>query len=215
MMTIQRPNIIHGFTLTELMVGLAITSIGMAAFLPRLHQQIRQTSVDSYTSKIESGIIQMKANMVSRQGSCRIQLPAGAGSETEIMPRALESLVIDDDPLNPEAWCPPPTVDMGGLSMKPTQTRFLNLKNSLSEHQHNDIRLLIAPEQISMNTIGGVTAPEASFDPTPLTIRIRSRGLMAKKKGLERCLQLEVMTGTLIRGTWKGKDFDTGQCTQS
>ena len=215
MMRIQRPNKIHGFTLTELMVGLAITSIGMAAFLPRLQQQIRQTSVDSYTSKLESGIIQMKANMVSRQGSCRIQLPAGAGSEAEITPRALESLVIDDDPLNPEAWCPPPTVDMGGLSMKPTQTRFLNLKNSLSEHQHNDIRLLIAPEQISMNTIGGVTAPEASFDPKPLTIRIRSRGLMAKKKGLERCLQLEVMTGTLIRGTWKGKDFDTGQCTQS
>ena len=58
-------------------------------------------------------------------------------------------------------------------------------------------------------------SPRASFDPTPLTIRIRSRGLMAKKQGLERCLQLEVMTGTLIRGTWKGKDFDTGQCTQS
>ena len=70
----------NGFTLTELMMSLAITSIGMAAFLPRLQQQIRQTAVDSYTSKIESGIIQMKANMVSRQGSCRIQLPAGAGS---------------------------------------------------------------------------------------------------------------------------------------
>lgn len=210
-----RPKGDYGFTFTELMVGLAITSIGMAAFLPMVDQQIKQTAVDSYTSKIESGIIQMKANMVSRQGSCRIQLPAGSGNETEITPFALENLTIDDDPLNPEAWCPPPTTDMGGLSMKPTQTRFLNLKNSLSKHQYNDIRLLISPKQISMNTIGGVTAPEASFDPNPLTIRIRSRGLMAKRKGLERCLQLEVMTGTLIRGTWRGKDFDTGQCTQS
>ena len=90
MMTIQHATKKNGFTLTELMVGLAITSIGMAAFLPSLQQQIRQTSVDSYTSKIESGIIQMKANMVSRQGSCRIQLPAGAGSETESAPLAGE-----------------------------------------------------------------------------------------------------------------------------
>ena len=208
------PTKTNGFTHTELMVGLAITSIGMAAFLPRLQQQIRQTSVDSYTSKLESGIIQMKANMVSRQGSCRIQLPAGAGSETEILPRALESLFIDDDPLNPEAWCPPPTVDMGA-EHEADRNPIPQSQEQPSEHQHNDIRLLIAPEQISMNTIGGVSAPEASFDPTPLTIRIRSRGLMAKKKGLERCLQLEVMTGTLIRGTWRGKDFDTGQCTQS
>ena len=214
-MTIQRTTKNNGFTLTELMVGLAITSIGMAAFLPRFQQQIRQTAVDSYTSKIESGIIRMKANMVNRQGSCRIRLPQGAGTETEITASALENLVIDDDPQDPDAWCPSPIKDINGLYTKRSKTRFLNIKKSLSQHQYNDIRLLIAPEQISMNTIGGVTAPEASFDPTPLTIRIRSRGLMAKKQGLERCLQLEVMTGTLIRGTWKGKDFDTGQCTQS
>jgi prepilin-type N-terminal cleavage/methylation domain-containing protein len=205
----------HGFTLTELMVSVVLTSLGVMTFVPMVEQRVKQTTVDSYTSKIESGIIQMKANMVSRQGSCRIALPNGSGTETEITAKALESLVIDDDPNDPDAWCPPPTTDMGGLSMKPTSTRFLNIKNSLSEHQHDDIRLLITPAEISMNTIGGVTAPEASFDPTPLTIRIRSRGLESRGKGLERCLQLEVMTGTLIRGTWKGSNFDTGQCTQS
>ena len=214
-MNCNQPTRDDGSTLTELIVGISLISIGMAAFLPRIQQQIRQTSVDSYTSKIESGIIQMKANMGNRQGSCRIQLPAGAGTETEITASALESLIIDDDPQDPDAWCPSASEDIKGLNMKRTQTRFLNIKNSLSQHEYNDIRLLITPKEISMNTIGGVTAPEASFDPTPLTIRIRSRGLVANNQGLERCLQLEVITGTLIRGTWQGNDFITGQCTQS
>ena len=119
----------HGFTLTELMVSVVLTSLGVMTFVPMVEQRVKQTTVDSYTSKIESGIIQMKANMVSRQGSCRIALPNGSGTETEITAKALESLVIDDDPNDPDAWCPPPTTDMGGLSMKPTSTRFLNIKN--------------------------------------------------------------------------------------
>ena len=214
-MNCNQPMKQDGFTLTELIVSLAIGSIGIAAFLPRIQQQIRQTSVDSYTSKIESGIIRMKANMVNRQGSCRIRLPQGAGTETEITASALENLVIDDDPQDPDAWCPSPIEDINGLYTKRSKTRFLNIKKSLSQHQYNDIRLLITPKEISMNTIGGVTAPEASFNPKPLTIRIRSRGLAATNQGLELCLQLEVITGTLIRGTWQGNDFITGQCTQS
>ena len=214
-MNCNQPTRDNGSTLTELIIAISLVSIGMAAFLPRIQQQIRQTSVDSYTSKIESGIIQMKANMGNRQSSCRIQLPAGAGTETEITASALESLIIDDDPQDPDAWCPSASEDIKGLNIKRTQTRFLNIKNSLSQHEYNDIRLLITPKEISMNTIGGVTAPEASFDPTPLTIRIRSRGLVSNNQGLERCLQLEVITGTLIRGTWQGNDFITGKCTQS
>ena len=84
----------HGFTLTELMVSVVLTSLGVMTFVPMVEQRVKQTTVDSYTSKIESGIIQMKANMVSRQGSCRITLPNGSGTETEITAKALSLIHI-------------------------------------------------------------------------------------------------------------------------
>ena len=66
-----------------------------------------------------------------------------------------------------------------------------------------------------MTTIGGVTAPDASVDTSPLIIRIRSTSLVAQAKGFERCLKLEPMTGTLIRGTWMGTTFNQGNCKRN
>jgi hypothetical protein len=96
----------------------------------------------------------MKANMISRQDTCKIVFPPGAGGETEITPAALESLQIDDD-----TNCPKPTsmVDADGnnLDMNATDMRFVNIKNSLSPNQASDIRILISPHLISMTTVGG------------------------------------------------------------
>ena len=201
-----------GFTLVELLVAAMISTIAAMAVLPQLEQRFKQSAVDTYTGKLEAGINQIKANMVSRQSSCQIDFPNGAGSENEIKPQDIEDLAIDN-PLNPN--CPKPTNMQGNGSMATTDLRFVNIKHTLSPQQANDVRLLISPATISMNTVGGVTAPEASFDPRPLTIRIRSSSLHAKGKGQERCLKLEVMTGTLIRGSWQGNTFSDGKCTQN
>jgi hypothetical protein len=99
--------------------------------------------------------------------------------------------------------------------MNITDLRLVNIKQTLTPNQANDIRLLISPGSISMTTIGGVTAPDASVSTSPLIIRIRSKSLHSKAQGFERCLKLEPMTGTLIRGTWIGTTFSQGSCNRN
>jgi len=212
-----------GFSLIELLVTIVIGLILAMAATPQLQERFRQSQVDAYTSRLEAGINLMKANMISRQDSCKIVFPAGAGGETEITPAALESLQIDT--VGAATNCPKPTsmVDADGtsLSMNATDMRFVNIKNSLSPNQASDIRLLISPGEISMTTVGGVTAPDASVNPSPLIVRIRSIAMNNQRRGFERCLRLEPMTGILIRGTWP-KDpngsplnFEAGSCTSN
>jgi hypothetical protein len=193
--------------------------LAMAA-TPQLQERFRQSQVDAYTSRLEAGINLMKANMVSRQDTCKIVFPPGAGGETEITPAALESLQIDTVGAN--TACPKPTsmADANGsiLSMNATDMRLVNIKNSLSPNQASDIRLLISPSEISMTTVGGVTAPDAS---SPLIVRIRSIAMNNQRRGFERCLRLEPMTGILIRGTWpkddngSSLDFAAGSCNSN
>ena len=206
-----------GFSLVELLVTIVVGLLLTMAAIPQLQQRLKQSQVDAYTSRLEAGINQMKAGMISRQDACTIEFPAGSGTETEIKPSALESLQIDTQGAGSN--CPKPT-SMGtssgsNLSMNITDLRLVNIKNTLSPNQANDIRLLISPTRISMTTIGGVTAPDASVDTSPLIIRIRSTSLAAQAKGFERCLKLEPMTGTLIRGTWIGTTFNQGNCRRN
>lgn len=206
-----------GFSLIELLATIVIGLIVAMAAIPQLQQRYKQSQVDAYTSRLEAGINLLKAGMISRQDSCTIVFPPGAGSETEIRPSALESLQIDTQGVGTN--CPKPS-SMGSasgsnLSMKSSDLRLVNIKHSLSSSQDNDIRLFITPASISMTTIGGVTAPDANVSTTPLIIRIRSASLKAKSIGFERCLKLEPMTGTLIRGTWIGSTFSQGSCNRN
>jgi prepilin-type N-terminal cleavage/methylation domain-containing protein len=206
-----------GFTLVELLLTVTIGLIAALAVIPQMQQRIRQSEVDAYTSRLEAGIKTMKASMINRQDTCTIVFPIGSGSETEITPLALENLQIDTTGNTSD--CPRPT-DMStasgtSLKMNNTDTRLVNIKGSLSSNQLADIRLLISAPSISMTTIGGVTAPDPSVTNDSLNIRIRSRSLRTQNKGFERCLSLEPMTGTLIRGTWVGGNFGQGTCNRN
>jgi prepilin-type N-terminal cleavage/methylation domain-containing protein len=206
-----------GFSLVELLATIVIGLILAMAAIPPLQQRLKQSQVDAYTNRLEAGVSQMKAGMISRQDACTIVFPSGSGTETEIKPSDLESLQIDTQGAGSN--CPKPT-SMGAssgtnLSMNITDLRLVNIKQSLSPKQADDIRLLISPDSISMTTIGGVTAPDASVSTLPLIIRIRSKSLHAKSQGFERCLKLEPMTGTLIRGTWIGSTFSQGSCNRN
>jgi len=198
-----------GFSLLELLVTLVITVIAATAMIPQLQQRLKQAAVDSYTSRLEAGINQLKANMIGRQDSCTIIFPIGAGTSTEISPAALESMQIDTTEEGSD--CPKPT-EMNGLDMASTDLRMTSLKGSLTTQQKDDVRLLISPASISMTTVGGVSAPDATTSNEPLIIRVRSRTLHSQGRGFERCLRLEPMTGSLIRGTWIGSNFESGNC---
>ena len=213
----QPPKQLSGFSLIELLATIVIGLILAMAAIPQLQQRFKQSQVDAYTGRLEAGINLLKAGMISRQDSCTIVFPLGAGTETEIQPSALENLQIDTQGAGTN--CPKSTL-MGTaagstLSMNNTALRLVTIKHTLTTSQNNDLRLLISPASISMTTIGGVTAPDANVSTTPLIIRIRSASLKAKGIGFERCLKLEPMTGTLIRGTWIGTSFAQGSCNRN
>ena len=213
----QEHNASTGFSLLELLATVVIGLIVAIAAIPQLQQRYKQSQVDAYTSRLEAGLNQLKAGMNGRQDSCTIVFPAGAGNESEIRPSVLEAMQIDTQGAGSN--CPKPTsmgtADGRNLIMNSSDLRLVNSKNTLSASQNKDISLLIAPKSISMTTIGGVTAPDASVSSTPLIIRIRSASLNSRSQGFERCLKLEPMTGTLIRGTWVGATFSDGSCNRN
>lgn len=201
-----------GFSLLELLITMVIIVIAATAVVPQLQQRMKQAAVDAYTNRLEAGINQFKASMIGRQDSCTITFPSPAGTSTEITPLALEELQIDT--VGEGSDCPRPT-GMNGLDMASTDLRIISLKGSLTKQQADDIRLLISPGSIAMTTVGGVSAPDANTSNEPLIIRVRSQSLHRQGRGFERCLMLEPMTGSLMRGTWSGNDFTSGSCRQN
>jgi prepilin-type N-terminal cleavage/methylation domain-containing protein len=200
-----------GFALVELLVAIVIGTIGATAIMPTMRQQSLQTNVDAYTSKIESGLAGMKTNLLMRQGSCELYFPSGAQSNRGIHPNQLEELIIDHP-----SRCPRPAAiqDWNGqtLDMKTTALRLVSQKRTLNSNQGNDLRIIITPQRVSLTTIGGIAAPTAGSNQEALTIRVHSQELKNKGRGFERCIQLEVMTGTIIRGTWHES---SKKCTHS
>ena len=203
-----------GFTLVELLVGIAIISIGAASAIPSLYKQFQQRSVDSYTQKLESGLNQIKANMISRQSSCVIRFPPQATQEPGVAPSQLDNLIINEEAkADEEAECPKPSNMKEGWTMASTKMRMISIRNTQTDSEEENIRIMIQPEAIAFNTVGGVARPSLAFSNKPLVVRIRSLAL--GDNGLERCLYMHPTTGEITSGTWNGSDFTTGECSIS
>ena len=203
-----------GFTLVELLVGIAIISIGAASAIPSLYKQFQQRSVDSYTQKLESGLNQIKANMISRQSSCVIRFPPQATQEPGVAPSQLDNLIINEEAkADEEAECPKPSNMKEGWTMASTKMRMIAIRNTQTDSEEENIRIMIQPEAIAFNTVGGVARPSLAFSNKPLVVRIRSLAL--GDNGLERCLYMHPTTGEITSGTWNGSDFTTGECSIS
>jgi prepilin-type N-terminal cleavage/methylation domain-containing protein len=204
----------NGFTLTELLVTIVIMGITATAVLPQLQKRIEQSAVDSYTDNVEMGLAQLKQNMLSRQVGCTFIFPAGAGTETAVNPIDFEVRTVLDTS-DPEIDC---TSKVGSFS----KLRILNLPRHPGTGQeeaalkaNQKVELLISQAELTLTSIGGVAAPLSSGNQQPFVIRLRSKKLHQQNEGFERCVQLEPMTGTLIRGTWIGSGFGDGVCTQN
>ena len=203
-----------GFTLVELLVGIAIISIGTASAIPTLYRQFQQRSVDSYTQKLESGLNQIKANMISRQSSCVIRFPPQATKEPGVTPSQLDNLIINEEAnIDEEAECPKPSNMKEGWTMASTKMRMIAIKDTQTDSEEQNIRIMIQPEAIAFNTVGGVARPSLAFSNKPLVVRVRSLAL--GDSGLERCLYMHPTTGEITSGTWNGGDFTTGECSTS
>ena len=201
-----------GFTLVELLVGIAIISIGTASAIPTLYRQFQQRSVDSYTQKLESGLNQIKANMISRQSSCLIRFPPQATQEPGVAPSQLDNLIINEEAnIDEEAECTKPSNMKEGWTMASTKMRMIAIKNTQTDSEEQNIRIMIQPEAIAFNTVGGVVRPSLAFSNKPLVVRVRSLAL--GDSGLERCLYMHPTTGEITSGTWNGGDFTTGKCS--
>lgn len=197
----------QGFTLMELVVTAVIVGIGVVAIIPNIMTRIRQSSVDGYAQKLESGLTQLKANMIGRQDTCIINFPNGEVSPSEIDAVTVEESSDEDD--DPD--CPTPD-RMGGASMASTKLRLLKIRNSHTDFEEEDLKITISPSSIALNTIGGVTAPSVTYSSEPLLIRVRSETLHNQGKGHERCIEMERTTGLLISGTWQ---YDKNECLRS
>jgi len=201
----------EGFSLLELLIAIVIGTIGATAIMPTMNQQLLQSSVDAYTNKIEAGLSGLKTNLLMRQMHCELLFPSAAQSSTGIRASQLENMVIDHP-----SRCPKPKAiqDWNGqrLEMKTTTLRLVSQKRTLSNKQQNDLRVTVTPQTLGLTTIGGIAAPAAGSGQKALTIRVRSQELQRLKRGFERCVQLEVMTGTIIRGTWNQR---SRQCSQN
>ena len=216
----SRKDVQQGFSLVELVVAMAIVSIGTMSVIPSIHTRFRQASVDSYTQKLEAGLNQLKANMIGRQDSCTLRFPSG-----EIGPIEIDNLAIEESSDQGDPDCPKPsrmgtysvTDDNGNIikdsngypetemrTMASTKLRLLNIRNSHNNFEAEDLKIKITPDTITINTVGGVVASTQ-----PLLIRIRSESLFKNGKGHERCLEMEPTTGSLNSGTWKNSTCST------
>ena len=206
----------EGFSLLELLVAMAISSLAAMAVIPALQIRHHQQAVDRYSQQLVAGLSQLKATMLSRQDSCIIEFPLGAGTEAEFSPSDLDNLVIEDQDSDAEqANCPRPAAMDGGRSMATTTLRLLPLRNSHSSRDSSDLRILISPASIALSSVGGVIAPSAAYTNEPLILRVRSLRLSNWGRGRERCVVMEASTGQISSGNWQGDSFADGRCQRS
>ena len=78
---------------------------------------------------------------------------------------------------------------------------------------NQDLKILISPEAIAINTIGGVASLAQGSE--PLIIRVRSDTLHQQNKGQERCVVMQPTTGEITSGSWNGSTFGNGYCSRS
>ena len=62
-----------GFSLLELLVGMAIISIGLSAAIPHYQRSIRQGEVDRYTQQLEAGFFGLRAKLGQQKTSCKLK----------------------------------------------------------------------------------------------------------------------------------------------
>ena len=61
-----------GFTLLEMIAGMAIITIGLTAAIPPYLRNMRQGEVDRYTQQLEAGLFGLRAKLGQQKTSCAL-----------------------------------------------------------------------------------------------------------------------------------------------
>ena len=63
----------NGFSLLEMLVGIAIITIGLSATIPSYMRNMRQGEVDRYTQQLEAGFFGLRAKLGRQKTSCTLK----------------------------------------------------------------------------------------------------------------------------------------------
>ena len=136
------------------MVAVLINSIAAMAVNSRCNSAFAERQWIA-TPKVKRSLTQLKANMIGRQDTASSASPM----EPEWKPIHAHRSRSTQDSRRGHEWgrsgCPKPS-KMGGRTIATTKLRLLSIRNTQNDFDNNDLKILISPEAIAINTIGGV-----------------------------------------------------------
>jgi prepilin-type N-terminal cleavage/methylation domain-containing protein len=213
-----------GFSLLELLVGMAIVTIGLSAAMPSYLRNMRQGEVDRYTQHLEAGFFGLRAKLGQQKTSCTINFDT-SGLSNFVAPANLvempddliempEDLVNDHHPDRIEC-CNSDIEDTGrssGCAYGPWIGTLLAQESSDDERtriiRDRSLRLLDREGTPESETVE-ISVNRGSFELTPpgtstmsedLIFLIRSTNTQEQRMRT-RCLQISG-TGTVVRASW-------------
>ena len=205
----------QGFTLTELLVGMAIISIGLTATIPNIHRNMRQGEVDRFTQQLETGFFGLRAKLGQQKTSCTLTF------ETSDINTFSPPKDVLETKSNPELLkcC---DSDIGGCEFSPdiantiiskindqsTDSNRLSTDEELKIKRDRTLRIL-NPEgtaesrqvEVAVNTgTYELTPPGTSTMASDLLVLVRSAN-RTQQRLQTRCLRISG-TGSIYKGSW-------------
>ena len=207
-----------GFSLLELLVGMAIITISLSATIPSYMRNMRQGEVDRYTQQLEAGFFGLRAKLGQQKTSCTLNFDT-SGLNNFAAPADL--VEMKDHPERME--CCNSDIETAGRSSGCAygpEIGTLLAKDSSGANKEKIIRdrslRLLDREGTPESEVVEVSVNLASYELTPpgtstmsdnLIFLIRSTN--KKEQRLRtRCLQVSG-TGTIVRASW---DASTSSC---
>lgn len=174
----KRAALQHGFSLIELMIGIAIVAMLLKFGLPGLGQWIQSSQIRNASESIVSGLQLARAEAVSRNTNVQFVLSslAGGGVASDWAVRCV----------TPSATCP------GAANLSPLPTEIQ--KRSASEGSAN-AQVTANQSTIVFNGMGRLTPATAVV----LDVTNPTGGSCAASSGAMRCLRISVSTGGQVR----------------
>ena len=204
-----------GFTLTELLVGMAIVSIGLTAAIPNIQRNMKQGEVDRFTQQLETGFFGLRAKLGQQKTSCTLEFKT-SNINTFSSPKDLIEISSNPELLK---CC---DSDIGGCEFSPnianaiinnfnnqaSDSNQLTLDEELKIKRDRTLRILnkegtAEAKQVEVAVNSGtyeLTPPGTSTMANDLLVLVRSTNTTDQRLKT-RCLRISG-TGTIFRGTW-------------
>ena len=209
-----------GFSLLEMLVGMAIVSIGLSATLPSYLRNMRQGEVDRYTQHLEAGFFGLRAKLGRQKTSCTLRFDqSGLNNfiapadlvEMQEHPERIECCNSDIEAAGQPSGCANGP-EIGSLlaqgqpaaeQPKIIRERSLRLLDREGTPESNAVEVAVNHARYEL------TPPGTSTMSNDLIFLIRSTNTQEKRLRT-RCIQISG-TGTIFRASW---DAAASRCLQ-